>query len=352
LTESSPTIAVVVVTYNSARFLPDLFASLPAGLGDLDWHLTIADNASSDDTVAVANELGRALPRPVLVVETGRNAGYAAGINAAVRAAPPHDAILVLNPDIRLAPGCVPELAAVQRRHSTGLDNGASNNGASNNGVSNNGVSNNNGGAGLNAGITVPRIVRGNGDFSPSLRREATLLRAFGDAVLGANRMGRIGRLGEVITDRRQYTHETVADWAEGSILLITRACWDACGEWDESFFLYSEETEYALRARDKGFALVYAPNANARHLEGDSAANPPLWALLTLNRVRLYRKRHNLAGTSVYWALLLLRETSRAALGSKTSRRAARHLLSVKRLRETPGPQSVHAKPKVPAKV
>ena len=320
MTESSPTIAVVVVTYNSARFLPDLFASLPAGLGDLNWHLTIADNASSDDTVAVAHELGRELTQPVLVVETGRNGGYAAGINAAVRAAPAHDAILVLNPDIRLAPGCVPELVAVQRRRGSG--------------------------------ITVPRIVRANGDFSPSLRREATLVRAFGDAVLGANRMGRVGRLGEVITDQRQYTSETVADWAEGSILLITRACWDACGEWDESFFLYSEETEYALRARDNGFALVYAPNANARHLEGDSAANPPLWALLTLNRVRLYRKRHTLAGASVYWALLVLREGSRAALGSKTSRRAVRHLLSPARMRETPGPASVHpaAKPKVSA--
>jgi len=188
----------------------------------------------------------------------------------------------------------------------------------------------------------VPRIVRANGDFSPSLRREPTLLRALGDAVLGANRMGRIGRLGEVITDRSQYTGETVADWAEGSILLITRACWDACGEWDERFFLYSEETEYALRARDHGFAMVFAPNAHARHLEGDSAANPPLWALLTLNRLRLYRKRHSAAGAAVYWALLLLREASRAALGSKTSRRATRHLLSPSRLRETPGPASI----------
>jgi N-acetylglucosaminyl-diphospho-decaprenol L-rhamnosyltransferase len=317
LTEGSPTIAVVVVTYNSARFLADLYASLPAGLGELNWHLTIADNSSPDDTVTVARELAREMGLPAQVVETGRNGGYAAGINAAVRAAPPHDAVLVLNPDIRLAPGCVPELVAVQRRHG--------------------------------AGITVPRIVRANGDFSPSLRREPTLLRAFGDAVFGANRMGRVGRMGEVITDRRQYAGETVADWAEGSILLITRECWDACGEWDESFFLYSEETEYALRARDRGFAMVYAPAAQARHLEGDSAASPPLWALLTLNRLRLYRKRHSLAGAGVYWALLLLREASRAALGSPTSRRATRHLLSVARLRETPGPASIQSTPARP---
>ncbi|WP_328414032.1 glycosyltransferase family 2 protein [Micromonospora sp. NBC_00389] len=297
----------MVVTYNSARFVPDLIASLAPGLRGLTWHLTVADNASSDDTVAVLrNDAPWAR-----VVETGRNGGYAAGINAAVAAAAPHDAVLVLNPDIRLAPDCVPELLAVLRRR--------------------------------DAGIVVPRIVRANGDFSPSLRREPTILRALGDALLGANRIGRIGRLGEVITDRRWYAEETSVDWAEGSIMLIDRACWDACGQWDESFFLYSEETEFALRARDRGFAMVLAPRAQARHLEGDSATSPRLWALLTLNRVRLYHRRHSLPSAVVYWSLIVLREASRAVVGNRCSQCAVRSLVSLSRLREPPGPMSVH---------
>lgn len=301
MTGSSETIAVVVVTYNSARFVPDLIASLAPGLRGLTWHLTVADNASSDDTVAVLrNDAPWAR-----VVETGRNGGYAAGINAAVAAAAPHDAVLVLNPDIRLAPDCVPELLAVLRRR--------------------------------DAGIVVPRIVRANGDFSPSLRREPTILRALGDALLGANRIGRIGRLGEVITDRRWYAEETSVDWAEGSIMLIDRACWDACGQWDESFFLYSEETEFALRARDRGFAMVLAPRAQARHLEGDSATSPRLWALLTLNRVRLYHRRHSLPSAVVYWSLIVLREASRAVVGNRCSQCAVRSLVSLSRLREPP---------------
>jgi GT2 family glycosyltransferase len=307
LTGSSETIAVVVVTYNSARFLPDLIASLAPGLGELNWHLTVADNASSDDTIAVLREHAPF----ARIVETGRNGGYAVGINAAVAAAAPHDAVLVLNPDIRLGPDCVPELLAVLRRR--------------------------------RAGIVVPRIVRANGEFSPSLRREPTILRAFGDAVFGANRIGRYSPLGEVVTDRRSYAVETDVDWAEGSIMLIDRVGWEACGPWDESFFLYSEETEYALRARDRGFPMVFTPRARARHLEGDSATSPRLWALLTLNRVRLYRRRHSLPSAVVYWALILLREASRAVLGNRCSRHATRALVSVTRLRETPGPLSVH---------
>ncbi len=306
MTGSPETIAVVVVTYNSARFIPDLIASLGPGLDGVDWHLTVADNASGDGTLAVLSEHAP----EALVVETGRNAGYAAGINAAVAKAPPHDAVLVLNPDIRLAPGCGAELLAVLRRR--------------------------------RAGIVVPRLVRGNGDFSPSLRREPTLRRALGDAVLGANRVGRIGWLGEVVTDPQRYTDEITADWAEGSIMLIDAACWQACGPWDESFFLYSEETEYALRARDRGYPMVLAPGAEARHLEGDSATSPPLWALLTLNRARLYRRRHSLPAAAAYWSLLLLREASRGALGNRCSRVAARALLSPARLREVPGPHSI----------
>jgi len=304
---ATDTIAVVVVTFNSERHIPDLIASLEPGLRGLSWHLTVADNDSADNTLAVLSEHAPY----ARVVRTGRNAGYAAGINAAVAAAGAHTAVLVLNPDIRLAPQCVPELVAVLRRS--------------------------------RAGIVVPRILLGDGGFSPSLRRDPTIPRALGDALFGARRMGRFPWFGEVVSDERRYGDEQNVDWAEGSIMLIDRACWQACGSWDESFFLYSEETEYALRARDHGFAMVYTPRAQARHLEGGSATSPRLWTLVTLNRVRLYRRRHRLAGSVAFWAVLLLRESSRALLGNPCSRSAVRALLSTARLREVPGPASVH---------
>jgi N-acetylglucosaminyl-diphospho-decaprenol L-rhamnosyltransferase len=58
----------------------------------------------------------------------------------------------------------------------------------------------------------------------------------------------------------------------------------------DESFFLYSEETDFALRAGDLGFETAFVPNAKVTHLGGESRVSPALWSLLTVNRVRLYR--------------------------------------------------------------
>jgi GT2 family glycosyltransferase len=303
MTCTDVSVTVVVVTYNSARLLPGLLSSLEAGMAGVPWELVVADNASADDSLAVVQSLAPT----ATIVQTGRNAGYAAGINAAVSQARPHSAVLVLNPDVRLAPGCVPELLRALGEPGVG--------------------------------IAVPRLDDANGERIDSMRREPTLLRALGDALLGAGRAGRYPLLGEVVTDDRRYESETSTDWAEGSTQLISAECWHRCGPWDESYFLYSEETDFDLRARDSGFATRYVPTALATHLEGGSAGSPRLWALLTVNRVRLFRRRNGRLSTVMFWAATVLREASRAALGKETSRAAVRALLSPVRLREMPGP-------------
>ena len=302
------TVAVVAVTYNSERFIDDFLASLDDGLKGLAWHLTVADNASADGTVSLIRRLA---PNATLV-EMGRNAGYAAGINAAVSAARPHSAILVLNPDVRLAVGCVPELLAA---------------------------------LGPRTGIAVPRLLDGNMEPIESMRREPTVLRAWADALFGANRVGRYPAFGEVVTDWSLYEQDATVDWAEGSTLLISAECWERCAPWDESFFLYSEETDFALRARDAGFATRYIASATAIHLEGDSAQSPALWALLMTNRVLLFSRRNGTLRTFAYWAALLFREASRGIVMRKpTSRSAVRALISPQRLRAPRGPHSVQA--------
>jgi GT2 family glycosyltransferase len=300
------TILVAVVSYNSERLIPDLIAGLRTGLDGMKWHLTVADNDSRDGSVALVRELAP----EATVIEMGRNAGYAAGINAAVAASPSHDAILILNPDVRLTPGCVPRLLEALDVPGTG--------------------------------IAVPHLVDGDGTLIYTQRREPSVLRTLGDAFLGAGRAGRFRPLGEIVTTGSAYEAETFTDWAEGSTQLISAECFARIAPWDERYFLYSEETDFALRARDAGLRTRYVPDAHAVHLEGDSRVSPGLWALLTLNRVRLFRRRHGAVHTAAYWAALLLRESSRAALGKKPSRAATRDLLTPSRLRETPGPASV----------
>lgn len=297
-----PRIAICVVTYQSAGLIADLVASLPAGAAGSDWVLVVADNASTDGTVA---EVRRHAP-DAIVVETGANLGYAAGVNAAVAAAGERDAYLVLNADVRLEPGCAMTLY---------------------------------GALSSTVGVAVPRLVDARGDVIWSMRREPTLLRAWADALLGAEHAGRHPRLGEIVTRPELYDAACDTDWAEGSTQLISAACVKACGPWDESFFLYSEETEYELRARDHGFRTRFVPAARARHLEGGSAGSPRQWSLLVANRVTLYARRHRAPATALFWLATAAREASRAALGRTTSRAAIRDLVSIRRMRTARNP-------------
>jgi N-acetylglucosaminyl-diphospho-decaprenol L-rhamnosyltransferase len=285
-------VTVVIVTYNSAELLPDLLASMPAACaGIASFDVVVADNASTDPTLDVVS--GR---DDVRVVSVGRNGGYAAGINAGVAAAQPTGAVLVLNPDIRLVPGSVRKLldAAAPER----------------------------------VGITVPRLVDEAGTTRLSLRRDPSVSRVLGEAVLGGERSGRVPWLGELVTDRSAYERPGPVDWATGAAMLITRACREAVGAWDESFFLYSEETDYAIRARRAGFRIEYVPDATAVHIGGDLQISPRLWTICVLNKVRLYARDHSRLQTAAFRAAIVLNEATRAAAGREPSRAALRALL------------------------
>jgi GT2 family glycosyltransferase len=306
-------VAVLVVTWNSAALLPGFLAALPQGMDGVDYRLVVADNDSADDTVAVL----RALAPDATVVQTGRNAGYAAGINAALAAtgdwADGARAALICNPDTRLRPGCAKALLGALGEELPDRSR---------------------------VGISVPVLYEADGTtVARNLRREPTVVRAFGEALIGNRRAGRFPALGELVTDPAAYTAATRADWATGALMMLSAEVMAACGPWDEFYFLYSEETEFCLRARDLGFATRLEPTASAVHEGGQSRVSPWLWTLLVLNRVRLHRRRHGAVAATAFWAAVLLRETSRAVIGKAPSRAAAGALLSPSQLRRRPGP-------------
>lgn len=286
-------VLVVIVTWNSADVLPELLEALPAALeGVPSWSVVAVDNASTDTT-------WQTLCRAGVVdtcVQSGHNVGYAAGINRAVRVGPPADAVLVLNPDVRPEAGMVARLLA--QLEASG------------------------------AGIAVPRLQTASGGTSFSLRREPTVLRALGEAVLGGTRGGAVPALGELVASPAAYERDGWADWASGAAMLVSHDCLEAVGEWDERFFLYSEEADYALRARDAGFGLRYVADAVAVHEGGEAPANAELWSLLQVNRAQLVTRRRGGVYGGVFRAVLLANAGLRTLLGRRVHRRALGALL------------------------
>jgi GT2 family glycosyltransferase len=79
-----------------------------------------------------------------------------------------------------------------------------------------------------------------------------------------------------------------------GCAMLLTRRCLEAVNGFDESFFAYYEEIDLCLRARQRGFRIVCAPQTVVRHdgMRGFAGGFTPLSAeLKARNLVRLMRR-------------------------------------------------------------
>ncbi len=103
--------------------------------------------------------------------------------------------------------------------------------------------------------------------------------------------------------------------------MLVSLEVSTAIGPWDETYFLYSEETDFALRAADAGYELRFTPTAEVVHFEGESHDSTALFSLLTRNRVKLYRSRHGAIPSAAFWLGVLVGELLRVA---RPTRRAA----------------------------
>ncbi|MEU0518227.1 glycosyltransferase family 2 protein [Streptosporangium sp. NPDC006007] len=296
MTPGTPRIAIVIVTYNSAQVLEGCLRSLGDGARGVHLaHVVVADNASKDESLKLA---GEATGLPMRIVQVGRNAGYAAAVNAGIDVLDIEDldAVMVINPDCRLRPGSILPLAEALRRPG--------------------------------CGIAAPRLLNPDGSLQPSLRRMPSVGRALAEAVIGGNLAGRIGTLGEMVTNPREYGRAGFVAWATGAAMLVSTKTIKEIGAWDESFLLYSEETEFALRARDHGWMFWYEPTALVEHIGGDSGVNPTLAALLTVNKVALFHRRRGTLASFAYYLAVMLGETVRALAGRRTSRASVMALL------------------------
>ncbi|MGP3535732.1 glycosyltransferase family 2 protein [Microbacterium sp. RD1] len=277
-------VTAVVVTYNSAADITALLDSLPAAFEGCPHEVVVVDNGSRDGTAdLVAARGGVTLVRSV-------NNGFAGGVNTGVRAGASDGPIFILNPDATVAPGAVAAMLEVLAQPGVG--------------------------------IVAPLMREADGSLSPSIRRAPTLLRA------GGLSFTRLPAFAERVEDPSQYESQRDVDWAVGAALLVSRECYDGVGGLDESYFLYSEETEFCLRARDLGWRTVFTPTAEVTHIGGGSGESPTTHAMKMVNRVRLYARRHGRIATSMYYAVAVLTEVRRGILGHTASWTALRALV------------------------
>jgi GT2 family glycosyltransferase len=218
----SPHVAVVVLSWNGR----DETLACLASLNRVDYEplsVIVVDNASQDRSAdAVAAEFPSAI-----LVRNEENLGYAGGMNAGLDAARERgsDAFLLLNNDVEVDPAFVGALVEEAGRRPE-------------------------------AAALCSKIFFAD---SPDLIWYAG---ARFDPRKGYN--GRHIGYGEHDSERFQGVAET--ERACGAAMLIPRTALDEVGVFDESLFAYAEDTEWSLRARERGRSLLVVPASRIWH--------------------------------------------------------------------------------------
>ncbi len=216
-------VAVVVPSWNTLRFLPRCLASL-AGQ-DVETETLVVDNGSTDGSLEHLRREG------VPHVALPENVGFAAAVNLGVaRTAAP--AVLVLNADTVLEPGCLTPLLAALTAD-----------------------------AGL--GGVQPRLLQLEGDGG-KVSIEAARLYSAGQALT------RDGRAVEVAASERQrpeHLRRREIFGVCGAACLLRRELFSELGGYDESYFAFYEDVDLNVRARIAGWRFEYVPEAVIWHV-------------------------------------------------------------------------------------
>lgn len=262
--EHTPSVGVVVVSYNTAELLRACLASLEGCA--LPLRVVVVDNASGDGSAAAA----RAAFPAAEVIGLERNLGYAGGTNVGLAAlgfaasaggvgpGERPDYVLILNPDTVVRPGAVEALAAFMAAHPR-------------------------------VGLVGPRLLNPDG----TLQRAAFRFPTLGMALLDLFPPGEVlpGRLYDSWWQGRYPQEGGEApfpiDHPLGAVMLIRRAALEQVGGMDEGYFMYSEEVDWCWRIRAAGWAIWQVPAARVAHV-GGAATRQFRWRML----VALYRSR------------------------------------------------------------
>jgi GT2 family glycosyltransferase len=225
---------------------PDLAASCVASVRRFPpsepYEVVIVDNASSTEARATLDGMDGAR-----IVDSGRNGGFAYGVNCCFDAASPgSDVVIVMNPDTEVRNGrTLDELALEARRPSTAL--------------------------------AAPALFNAAGKLERSFHRrfpQPWMVPLLVSAPVGiaADRLARaVGRHPFELSDQ-QLRVGTRPGHVMGAVMAIPRLAWEAVGPFDDGYFLYLEETEWQDRAGQEGLIVRAALGSEVTHLHRGGA--------------------------------------------------------------------------------
>ncbi|MBP7032781.1 MAG: glycosyltransferase family 2 protein [Syntrophobacterales bacterium] len=239
-------LSIIIVNWNTEELLRNCLRSVYGTIRDLAFEVIVVDNASSDGSVAM---LKVEFPQ-VRRIENYENRGFAAANNQAFRVMTGRYALL-LNSDAVLTEGAVGELFSFMEDHPEAV-------------------------------MACGQLLNADGSKQNSIAGFPTLLTLLVNVPL----------LETLFPDRypskrREYRHPIEVDSCVGACMIVRKSAIDGVGGFDERYFFFFEETDWARTMKQAGGRIYHVPAARIVHLQGQSVGQS------VRSRMHFYRSRY-----------------------------------------------------------
>lgn len=239
-------ISLVIVNWNTRDLLKDCLESVVRTVHDLSYETIVVDNASNDGSVAMLQDH---FPQ-VVIIANDENRGFGAANNQAFQVMAGRYALL-LNTDAMLTEGAVRELYTFMESHPE-------------------------------AGMTCGQLLNRDGTKQNSIAAFPTLFTLLMNISLLEYLLP-----GKYPSKRYEHRQPIAVDSGVGACLMVRKEAMDAVGWFDERYFFFFEETDWAYRMRRGGWKVYHVPTARVYHLQGQSIGPD------TRSRIEFYRSRY-----------------------------------------------------------
>lgn len=239
-------ISIIIVNWNTKGLLRNCLNSVYETVHDIAFEVIVADNASHDGSVAMLRE---EFPQ-VILIENTVNRGFGAANNQGFGIMKGRYALL-LNTDTVLTENAVHELFSFMEVHP-------------------------------DAAMTCGQLLNEDGSKQNSVANFPTLLTLLMNTSL-------LEYLFPGRYPSKRYVHRepVEVDSGIGACLLVCGKAMDEAGMFDERYFFFFEETDWAYRMRSAGWKVYHIPSALIYHLQGQSIGGN------VRSRIEFYRSRY-----------------------------------------------------------
>ncbi len=239
-------LSIIVVNWNTRDLLKNCVDSIFNTIQGITCEVIVVDNGSTDGSVEM---LHLSFPRVHLIANT-ENRGFGVANNQALRIMKGRYALL-LNSDTVLTAKAVQELFLFMETHPE-------------------------------AAMACGQLLNEDGSKQHSFANFPNLLTLMTNTPLLEYLFPH-----RYPSKRYDYHEPIEVDSGIGACLMVRKAAMDDVGLFDERYFFFFEETDWAYAMRQTGWKIYYIPSAHIYHLQGKSiGAN-------YRSRIEFYRSRY-----------------------------------------------------------